>query len=89
MCALPRQTVPGIDANDTAKTNATFKFFFAVLQWVPLVDESASGDEPRDEADAAAKAATATFADWTLAVWRQLETYLGHLGEPVRLNVFF
>jgi hypothetical protein len=47
--------VHGIDANDSAKTNETLKFFFSVLQWIPLVDESDNEFDPANENDAAGK----------------------------------
>ncbi len=33
-------TLPGIDPNDQGKTNATLKFYYAVLNCVPLYDVS-------------------------------------------------
>ncbi|GMF24569.1 unnamed protein product [Phytophthora lilii] len=37
-------TLPGIDANDEKKTQATVQFYFHLLSWLPLVNDSAKGN---------------------------------------------
>eukprot|EP00123_Amoebidium_parasiticum_P018360 comp24178_c0_seq1/m.44254 comp24178_c0_seq1/g.44254 ORF comp24178_c0_seq1/g.44254 comp24178_c0_seq1/m.44254 type:complete len:1821 (-) comp24178_c0_seq1:643-6105(-) len=77
-------SLPGIDPNDPLKTEATLKFYCAVLTCVPMVDCSSLNHDGLDEREVRVCESTAVFEEWAMQFLDRVFLVCEHYLEPVK-----
>eukprot|EP00005_Dracoamoeba_jomungandri_P000612 CAMPEP_0174255376 /NCGR_PEP_ID=MMETSP0439-20130205/4709_1 /TAXON_ID=0 /ORGANISM="Stereomyxa ramosa, Strain Chinc5" /LENGTH=1933 /DNA_ID=CAMNT_0015337525 /DNA_START=82 /DNA_END=5880 /DNA_ORIENTATION=+ len=84
LVTILKQTLPGIDANDTSKTLDTLNFYSSLLYSLPLIDCSSTfiKSTKKNQRRIAAKELTSYFGEWSGELLDKVFSFLRHLDKP-------